>query len=64
MPDPDAAAKAKERGENRGRLFDAIDRMKLAGLRVTQEDVNALAADYNVTPIPQLGAAPAPTVPA
>jgi len=54
MPDPDAAAKAKERGENRGRLMLAIKDMREQKLEVGQADVDVLAVEFNVSPPPKL----------
>jgi hypothetical protein len=59
LPDPDAAAKSAEKAAKRDRLFGALDRMRALNLDITQADVDALAAEYGVSPAPRLGATPA-----
>jgi hypothetical protein len=57
IPDPDAAAKAEENAGNRKRLHETIAVMKEQGFRLTQDDVNALAAEHGVHPAPVLATA-------
>jgi len=54
LPDPDAAAKAAERSENRDRLMKALQAMRDQKMVVDQPVVDALAAEYRVSPVPQL----------
>jgi len=56
LPDPDASKKSEEQAQKRTRLFDTLDRMRALNLEITQEIVNAMAADYGVSPAPLLGA--------
>lgn len=55
LPDPDAESKSAEQAAKRTRLFDALDRMRKLNLTITQATVDALAADYGVVDVPQLG---------
>jgi hypothetical protein len=58
MPDPDLDAKRAERAACRARLNATVSEMRAAGLVVTQADVNAMAIEFSVSPVPQLPAAP------
>jgi hypothetical protein len=56
MADIDSAATADEQEKNLNRLLDAVKRMREERFDVTQAVVDALATQYNVTPIPTLAA--------
>jgi hypothetical protein len=54
MPDIDSEAKANERSANITRLMVVIAKMKEQGFAMSQEIVNRLASDLNVSPAPLL----------
>lgn len=57
IPDPDEDAKSTEYAARVGRLLDAVERMRAAGMVVEQSDIDALAAALKVPRVPQLAAA-------
>ena len=58
VPDPDRERKSEESAARRGRLFDALDRYAERGMILDQATVDALAAEYGVTPAPRLAEGP------
>jgi hypothetical protein len=54
LPDPDTERTREAQAKNRERFDSAIERMRANGLRVTQDAVNAIAAEFGITPIPEL----------
>jgi len=61
VPDPDRDAKRAELAANHERLAVTIERRRAVGLAVTQDVVDALAAELGIEPAPRLAdVAPAP----
>jgi hypothetical protein len=57
LPDPDAERKRVGRAANRERFAAALRAMREAKLDVTQDVVNTLAIEYDITPAPTLASA-------